>query len=148
VLLLAQAESERLQQEYIGTEHLLLGLLREGSGVACYVLKALAVDFDKIRSQIEVLSASGPALFGMVPKRPRTPAVKRVIDRAWSESQDMRHPFVGTEHLLLGLMLEANCVAAQLLMNAGLRLDLVRDQLLRVLGPPASLPRPKLKRYR
>src|SRR4051794_32147103 len=100
ILSLAEREADRLKQEYVGTEHVLLGMLREGSGVGCFVLRELGLDFDKIRCEVETLCTLDPALINMG-KRMQTPAVRRVLDHAWSESLDMNHEHVGTEHLLL-----------------------------------------------
>ena len=107
VLFLARDEAGRLQHEYIGTEHILLGLIKEGSGVAANVLKNLDVDLRKIRLEVEKLVQSGPDMVTMG-KLPQTPRAKKVIEYAIEEARNLNHNYVGTEHLLLGLADLAN----------------------------------------
>lgn len=125
---LAQEEARRLNHEYIGTEHILLGLVKEGSGVAANALKNLDVDLRKIRLDVEMLVKSGPSsvTFGRIPQ---TPSAKKVIELAIDESRKLAHQYVGTDHILLGLLLEPNGVAGQVLRNLGLTYDLVKDAL-------------------
>jgi ATP-dependent Clp protease ATP-binding subunit ClpC len=133
VLSLAAAEAKRLQHACVSTEHVLLGLLREGTGVGCLLLRALDMDLDKLRFQSETLSTCGASLIS-TGKLVQTPAVKLVIDRACSEALDMGHRHVGTEHLLLALLTESGGTAAYSLMIAGVNRDRVSKQLRRVLG--------------
>ncbi len=133
VMQLANQEAQRFNHEYIGTEHLLLGLLKEGSGVAANVLKNLGVDLRKIRHEVEKLVRSGPDLVTMG-RLPQTPRSKKVIEYSMEEARNLNHNYVGTEHLLLGLLREQEGVAAQVLMNLGLKLDDVRREVLSLLG--------------
>ncbi|VAX39457.1 ATP-dependent Clp protease, ATP-binding subunit ClpC [hydrothermal vent metagenome] len=133
VMQLANQEAQRFSHEYIGTEHILLGLVKEGSGVAANVLKNLDVDLRKIRMEVENIVQSGPDTVTMG-KLPQTPRAKKVIEYAMEEARNLSHNYVGTEHLLLGLLREQEGVAAQVLMNLGLKLDDVRDEVLNLLG--------------
>ena len=133
VMQLANQEAQRFNHEYIGTEHILLGLVKEGSGVAANVLKNLDVDLRKIRLEVEKLVQSGPEMVTMG-KLPQTPRTKKVIEYSMEEARNLNHNYVGTEHVLLGLLREQEGVAAQVLMNLGLKLDEVRDEVLNLLG--------------
>ncbi len=149
VLQVANQEALCLKHEYIGTEHILLGLVEEGGGVAANVLKNLAIDPRKVRQEVEKIVLSGPE---MVPvgqgkgKLPHTPRAKKIIEYAIEEARKLNHNYVGTEHLLLGTLRENEGVAAQVLMNLGLRLDEVREEVLNLLGhtidtaEPAAFP--------
>jgi ATP-dependent Clp protease ATP-binding subunit ClpC len=130
---LANQEAQRLNHEYIGTEHILLGLVKEGSGVAANVLKNLDIDLRKIRLEIEKIVQSGPDMVTMG-KLPQTPRAKKVIEYSIEEARNLNHNYVGTEHLLLGLLREQEGVAAQVLMNLGLKLEDVREEVLNLLG--------------
>lgn len=142
VMLLAKKEAERLQHEYIGTEHILLGLLAEGAGAAAKVLQELGLDVKRVR--LEVLQASpglppGTSVIGM---RRQTEPAQRVIDHAIEEARQLNHNYVGTEHLLLGLLRDDH-LAAQVLKIAGLDLARVRSEVIRLIGvgslaPPAT----------
>src|SRR3954467_6211842 len=133
VMALANQEAQRFNHEYIGTEHILLGLVKEGSGVGANVLKNLDVDLRKVRLEVEKLVKSGPDMVTMG-KLPQTPRAKKVIEYAIEEARNLNHNYVGTEHLLLGLLREHDGVAAQVLMNLGLKLEEVRDEVLNLLG--------------
>jgi ATP-dependent Clp protease ATP-binding subunit ClpC len=133
VMALANQEAQRLNHEYIGTEHILLGLVKEGSGVGANVLKNLDVDLRKVRLEVEKLVKAGPEMVTMG-KLPQTPRAKKVIEYAIEEARNLNHNYVGTEHLLLGLLREHDGVAAQVLMNLGLKLDEVREEVLNLLG--------------
>ncbi len=133
VMQLANQEAQRFNHEYIGTEHILLGLVKEGSGVAANVLKNLDVDLRKIRLEVEKIVQSGPDMVTMG-KLPQTPRAKKVIEYAMEEARNLNHNYVGTEHLLLGLIREQEGVAAQVLMNLGLKLEDVREEVLNLLG--------------
>ncbi|HIQ19928.1 MAG TPA: ATP-dependent Clp protease ATP-binding subunit [Planctomycetes bacterium] len=133
VMQLANQEAQRFNHEYIGTEHILLGLIKEGSGVAANVLKNLDVDLRKIRLEVEKLVQSGPDMVTMG-KLPQTPRAKKVIEYSMEEARNLNHNYVGTEHILLGLLREQEGVAAQVLMNLGLRLEDVREEVLNLLG--------------
>jgi ATP-dependent Clp protease ATP-binding subunit ClpC len=133
VMALANQEAQRFNHEYIGTEHILLGLVKEGSGVGANVLKNLGVDLHKVRVEVEKLVRAGPDMVTMG-KLPQTPRAKKVIEYAIEEARNLNHNYVGTEHLLLGLLREHDGVAAQVLMNLGLKLDEVREEVLNLLG--------------
>src|SRR3954447_4045922 len=133
VMQLANQEAQRFNHEYVGTEHILLGLVKEGSGVAANVLKNLDVDLRKIRLEVEKIVQSGPDMVTMG-KLPQTPRAKKVIEYAIEEARTLNHNYVGTEHLLLGLLREQEGVAAQVLMNLNLKLEEVREEVLNLLG--------------
>src|SRR5579871_4319837 len=133
VMQLANQEAQRFNHEYIGTEHILLGLVKEGSGVAANVLKNLDIDLRKIRLEVEKIVQAGPDMVTMG-KLPQTPRAKKVIEYAIEEARNLNHNYVGTEHLLLGLLREQEGVAAQVLMNLNLKLDEVREEVLNLLG--------------
>src|SRR5947209_9297831 len=133
VMQLANQEAQRFNHEYVGTEHVLLGLIKEGSGVAANVLRNLDVDLRKIRNEVEKIVQAGPEMVTMG-KLPQTPRAKKVIEYAIEEARNLNHNYVGTEHLLLGLLREQEGVAAQVLMNLNLKLDEVREEVLNLLG--------------
>ena len=133
VMALANQEAQRFNHEYIGTEHVLLGLVKEGSGVGANVLKNLDVDLRKVRLEVEKLVKAGPEMVTMG-KLPQTPRAKKVIEYAIEEARNLNHNYVGTEHLLLGLLREHDGVAAHVLMNLGLKLEQVREEVLNLLG--------------
>jgi len=133
VMALANQEAQRFNHEYIGTEHILLGLVKEGSGVGANVLKNLDVDIKKLRLEIEKLVKSGPDMVTMG-KLPQTPRAKKVIEFAIEEARALNHNYVGTEHILLGLLRETEGIAAQVLMNQGFKLEDVRQEVLNLLG--------------
>jgi ATP-dependent Clp protease ATP-binding subunit ClpC len=133
VIQLAKEEAERLNYEYLGTEHILLALLKEDSGVAANLLKRRNIDLDKIRMEIEKLAASSPHVVPLAELR-QTPRVKKVIENAEEEARNFNHNCVSTEHILLGLLREEYGVAAQILMNAGLTLHEVREDVANPLG--------------
>ena len=133
VMTLARQEATRFNHEYIGTEHILLGLVQEGSGVAATVLRNLGVDLDKIRQEVENMVKQGPPTTTMG-QPPFTPRAKKVLELSMEEASSLGHNYVGTEHLLLGLIRENEGIAAQVLMNLGVKLDSVREEVLEFLG--------------
>jgi ATP-dependent Clp protease ATP-binding subunit ClpA len=133
VMALANQEVQRFNHEYIGTEHILLGLVNEGSGVGANVLKNLDVDLRKVRLEVEKLVKSAVDMVTMR-KLPQTPRAKKVIEYAIEEARNLNHNYVGTEHLLLGLLREHDGVAAQVLMNLSLKLEEVREEVLNLLA--------------
>ena len=133
VMALANQEAQRFNHEYIGTEHILLGLVKEGSGVGATVLKNLDVDIKKLRLEVEKLVKSGPDMVTMG-KLPQTPRAKKVIEYAIEEARALNHNYVGTEHILLGLLRESEGIAAQVVMSLGLKLEDVRQEVLNLLG--------------
>ncbi len=133
VMSLARQEAQRLNHEYIGTEHILLGLVQEGSGVAANVLKNMDVELRKIRSEVEKMVQAGSNTIQMG-QLPFTPRAKKVLELALEEANNLGHNYIGTEHLLLGLLRENESVAAQGLINLGLKLEDVREEVLEFLG--------------
>jgi ATP-dependent Clp protease ATP-binding subunit ClpA len=134
VMQLANREAQRFNHEYIGTEHILLGLVQEGSGAAANVLKNLDVDLGKVRLEVEKIVQPSPEDVVIMSRLPQTPRAKMVIEYSIEESRVLNHNYVGTEHLLLGLLREQEGVAAQILSNFGLSLEDVREETLNLLG--------------
>ena len=134
VLAMAREEAARLHHEYVGTEHILLGLIREGEGVAATVLQNLSVELDEIQQKIEETVKKGKAAQTTGPDLPYTSRAKKVLELAMSEARELSHSYVGTEHLLLGLLREEKGIAAQVLTDAGVNLDAARAETLRILG--------------
>jgi ATP-dependent Clp protease ATP-binding subunit ClpC len=137
VIYLAREEAARLQHDYIGTEHLLLGVIREGEGIAATVLNNLGLDLDRIRQEVEnMVSASGGTM--TIGEIPFTPRAKRVLELAVEEARSLGHNYVGTEHLLLGLIREGEGVAAKVLLELGVDRKRVREETLKLLGGTPS----------
>src|SRR2546430_2419612 len=134
VLQMAREEAARLHHEYVGTEHILLGLIREGEGVAAAVLTNLNVDLEEIQQKIEETVKKGKAAAAAGPDLPYTSRAKKVLELAMSEARELNHSYVGTEHLLLGLLREEKGIAAQGLTDAGVNLEQARAETLRLLG--------------
>jgi ATP-dependent Clp protease ATP-binding subunit ClpA len=131
VVVLAQEEARMLEHGYIGTEHLLLGLIHEGEGVAARALEALEIDLDAVRQQVEAIIGRGQrAPSGHIPFTPRA---KRVLELSRRESDHLGHHYIGTEHILLGLVREGDGVAAQVLVKLGADLNRVRPQVIQLL---------------
>jgi ATP-dependent Clp protease ATP-binding subunit ClpC len=131
VVVLAQDEASALNHDYIGTEHLLLGLIHEGKGVAVKALESLAVSPEAVRHQVEAVIGRGQqAPSGHIPFTPRA---KNVLELSLSEAQDLGHSYVGTEHILLGLIREGDGVAAQVLVSLGADLARVRQRVIELL---------------
>jgi ATP-dependent Clp protease ATP-binding subunit ClpA len=133
VMQLANQEALRWNHEYIGTEHILLGLLAKAHSVAANVLKNLGLDLERIRLEVQKLMQPESKKVTMA-KVPETPRAKKVIEYSMEESRKLNHNYVGTEHILLGLLREADGVAANVLTNSGLKLDDVREEVLHLLG--------------
>jgi ATP-dependent Clp protease ATP-binding subunit ClpA len=130
VVVLAQDEARRLDHNYIGTEHILLGLIHEGEGVAARALESLGISLDAVRQQVEEIIGRGQqAPSGHIPFTPRA---KKVLELSLRESQQLSHNYIGTEHILLGLIREGNGVAAQVLVKLGAQLNLVRQQVIQL----------------
>src|SRR3984957_209065 len=134
VLAMAREEAARLHHEYVGTEHILLGLIREGEGVAAAVLQNMSVDLDEIQQKIEDTVKKGKAAQTTGPDLPYTSRAKKVLELAMSEARALNHSYVGTEHLLLGLVREEKGIAARGLTDAGVSLEAARAETLRLLG--------------
>ena len=136
VLTLAQDEAQRFNHNYIGTEHLLLGLVREGEGVAARVLENMNVELPKVRTAVEFIIGRGDR--PVVGEVGLTPRAKRVIELAIDEARRLGHNYIGTEHLLLGLVREGEGIAAGVLESLGVNLDKVRHEVIRVLSQSSS----------
>jgi len=135
VVALAQEEARRLNHNYIGTEHILLGLIREGEGAGAKALESLGISLDVVRQQVEEIIGQGQqAPSGHLPPTPRA---KKVLDLSLRESSQLGHNYIGTEHILLGLIREGNGVAAQVLIMLGADPNRVRRQVIQIIhGPP------------
>lgn len=133
ILVLAKEEARRFNHDYIGTEHMLLGLIREGEGVACAVLQNLGVDLDRIRIEIEKLISPGSvaAVLGDIPFTPRA---KKALELAAEEARSLGHNYIGTEHIFLGLLREEEGIASQVLFSLGVDLKRVKDEIFSLLG--------------
>ncbi len=132
VLVLAQEEAKRLNHNFIGTEHLLLGLVREGSGIASRALQNMTVDLNRVRQEVERITPKGEKIIQQGISY--TPRAKRVVELAIEESQNLGHNYVGTEHLMLGLVREGEGIAAQVLSNLGIDLKRARKEVIQLLG--------------
>ncbi|MHC4898450.1 MAG: ATP-dependent Clp protease ATP-binding subunit [Planctomycetota bacterium] len=137
VMSFARQEAQKFNHEYIGTEHILLGLVQEGSGVAANVLKNMDIDLEKIRHEVEKIVKTGPSMVTMG-QLPFTPRAKKVLELSMEEASALSHNYIGTEHLLLGLIKENEGIAAQVLMNLNVKLDEVREEVLEFLGASDS----------
>lgn len=133
VIQLANQEADRFNHEFVGTEHVLLGLVKEGGGVAANVLKGFGAELRTLRMAVGKITPSGPdrEIFG---KLPLTPRARKAIDRAFEEAQSLEHHYVGTEHLLLGLVRDEQGTAALVLANLGIQPLDVRREVLNILG--------------
>lgn len=133
VLQLSQEEAKRLSHDYLGTEHILLGLVREGKGVAAEVLNNLGISLDVIRIEIEKMVPPGGGML-TIGDVPFTPHSKKVLELSMEEARNLHHNYVGTEHLLLGLIREGENIGAKVLTSLGINLDTVKDEIVKVLG--------------
>ncbi|HWC02568.1 MAG TPA: ATP-dependent Clp protease ATP-binding subunit [Methylomirabilota bacterium] len=141
VIILAREEAGRFRHDFVGTEHILLGLIRDGEGIATAVLQRLGLRLETVKSEVERALAGFPKTltFGEVPF---TPQAKRVLELSIEEARQLGHNYIGTEHLLLGVMKEGQSIAAKILESLGARLDEVRQETLALLGDQ-YYPRPK-----
>ena len=132
MVVLSQEEARRLGHNVVGTEHILLGLAAEGEGVAARALQAIGISLDKVRAEVEKVIGRGEGVsqgnIGF------TPRAKRVLELAFDEARQLGHTYIGTEHILLGLIREGEGVAAQVLRNLGADLDKVRRHVVDLLG--------------
>ncbi len=133
VMQLANQEAQRLKHEYIGTEHILLGLIQDGSSVAANVLKNLGVDLRRVHDEIGKIVQAGSEP-DTKNKHAPTPQAKKVLEYAIEEARNLKHNYIATEHILLGLLREQEGVGARVLLNLNLKLEEVREQVLKLLG--------------
>jgi len=141
---LAEKEAQRLNHNYVGTEHILLGLIKLGQGVAVDVLKRFGLDFDIVRAEVEKLVGSGPP-GKSVGKPANTPRAEKAYESAWEEAQRLKHNYVGTEHILLGLLKQRDGIAAKVLKNLDVDLEKSRNEILEILSgftPAMGMARP------
>lgn len=134
ILALARQEADRLNHNFLGTEHLLLGIIKFGQGIAFDVLRKMDLDLDIVRHEVEKQVGTGPDQKA-VGNIPYTPRAKKVVALAQKEAKQLHHTFVGTEHLLLGLLREGDGVAARVLISLGVELEKARNEILRELDP-------------
>jgi ATP-dependent Clp protease ATP-binding subunit ClpC len=139
VVVLAGEEARSLRHNYIGTEHILLGLLREKEGIAARALRSLDVTVEHVREQVKRIVGPGEELTeGQVPFTPRT---KKVLELALRESKSLGHNYIATEHILLGLIREGEGIAARILLDFGADPQKIRDEVIRMLSPHDAGPR-------
>jgi ATP-dependent Clp protease ATP-binding subunit ClpA len=129
VMALANQQAERYNHEYVGTEHVLLGFVHEGSGIGANVLKKIGIDLRRVRLEVEKIIKIGPEMVAMR-KLPQSPQTKKVIEYAIEEARSLGHNHVGTEHILLGLLRVSEGVAADVLTRLGTSIEQVRQALL------------------
>ncbi len=141
VLAMAREEAVRLQHDYVGTEHILLGLIREGDGVAAEVLRSLAADLDELLRLVEENIRPGKAS-ASIGELPYTTRAKKVLEYAMAEARELNHSYVGTEHLLLGLLREEKGLAAKVLGELGIGLEEARAEMLKLLGSEGAVAEP------
>jgi ATP-dependent Clp protease ATP-binding subunit ClpC len=153
VVVMAQEEARGLGHNYVGTEHILLGLIHEGDGVAAKALTALGVSLDESRAKVETIIGLGDLAHVQSGPIPFTPRAKKVLELAAREARELGDGYIGTEHILLGLMREGDGVGAQVVNSAGIEFSAVRHQIRELLRgsqesslppgePPAAKPRP------
>ncbi|MDQ3556004.1 MAG: ATP-dependent Clp protease ATP-binding subunit [Gemmatimonadota bacterium] len=142
VLAMAREEAIRLQHDYVGTEHILLGLIREGEGVAAAVLTNLAVDLEQVQERVEESVRRGKATIALG-ELPYTSRAKKVLEFAMAEARELNHSYVGTEHLLLGLLREEKGIAAEVLAQLGVTLEDARRETLKLLGSEPNAAQPQ-----
>ena len=152
VLALARKEADRLNHNFLGTEHLLLGLIKLGQGVAVNVLQKMGLDLETVRMEVEKQVGTGPDQ-KMIGNIPYTPRVKKVLDLAQREAKKLNHTYVGTEHILLGLLREGDGVAARVLRSLDVDIEQTRQEILKELDPnftgeESSIPRSRRERRR
>ena len=134
VLALARKEADRFNHNFVGTEHLLLGLIKLGQGVAVNVLQKIGLDLETVRMEVEKVVGTGPDQ-KMIGNIPYTPRVKKVLSLAAKEAKALSHTYVGTEHILLGLLREGDGIAARVLKNMDVDIELTRQEILKELDP-------------
>jgi ATP-dependent Clp protease ATP-binding subunit ClpC len=139
VMSLANQEARRLHHEYISTEHLLLGIIQEGGGIAASALRSLGLDFGKIRAEVEQLAPAGRDSAN-IGKLPQSPEARKVLELAAEEARGQHHSYVGTEHLLIGMLLKTDSIAARVLTQLGITVAAARQEIDELLSPEAAGP--------
>merc|ERR1712032_1067166 len=137
VIMLAQEEARRLGHNFVGTEQILLGLIGEGTGIGPQILKSMGINLKDARVEVEKIIGRGSGFVAV--EIPFTPRAKRVLELSLDEARQIGHNYIGTEHLLLGLIREGEGVAARVLENLGVELSKVRSQIIRSLGDSAEI---------
>ena len=132
VIMLAQEEARRLGHNFVGTEQVLLGLIGEGTGIAAKTLKSMGVNLKDARVEVEKIIGRGSGFVAV--EIPFTPRAKRALELSWDEARQLGHNYIGTEHLLLGIIREGEGVAANVLKNLGIDLNEVRSNVVKILG--------------
>ncbi len=145
VLVLAKEESRRFNHDYIGTEHILLGLIREGEGVACAVLQNIGMDLGRLRAEIEKLMSPGSTA-SVLGDIPFTPRAKKALELATEEARGLGHNYIGTEHILLGLLREEEGIASQVLFSLGVDIKKAKNEIAALLGGVSESSRAQSKR--
>jgi ATP-dependent Clp protease ATP-binding subunit ClpC len=140
-MMLAQEEARRLGHNRVGSEQMLLGLIMEGTGIAAITLKSMGVNLKDARVEVEKIIGSGSAFVNV--EIPITPHAKRILELSWDEAMQLDHNYIGTEHILLGIIRNVDCTAVRVLHNLGLNLDRLRQAVIEKLSlalmPPAML---------
>ncbi len=142
VVVLAQEEARMLDHNYIGTEHILLGLIRERDGIAAKALESLGISLDAMRQAVEGIIGRGAQPLPASGHIPFTPRAKKVLELSLREALQLGHDYIGTEHILLGLIREGDGVAAQVLVDSGMDLNRVRQQVIELLHTQSAEDRP------
>ncbi|MCF7916822.1 MAG: AAA family ATPase, partial [Candidatus Omnitrophica bacterium] len=145
VLVLAKEESRRFNHDYIGTEHILLGLIREGEGVACAVLQNIGMDLGRLRAEIEKLMSPG-SVASVLGDIPFTPRAKKALELATEEARGLGHNYIGTEHILLGLLREEEGIASQVLFSLGVDIKKAKNEIAALLGGSSDASHTQTKR--
>ena len=138
VIMLAQEESRRLGHDYVGTEHILLGLIGEDTGVASKVLKSQGINLENARIEVEKIIGQGSGTINV--EIPFTPGAKRALELSLEQARELGHDYIGTEHLLLGLVQEKEDVGAKVLENLGVDLSVVKPQVIKMLEKTPKVP--------
>lgn len=138
IMQLANQEAQRFNHEFIGTEHIILGMVKEGTGVAAHVFKERGIDLRKIRLEVEKAIRPGPDMVTMG-KLPQTPRAKKVVEYAMEEARNLNHNYVGDEHILIGLLREHDGIASQVLLSLGVTVENARIDVLDLLGLPQKM---------
>jgi len=141
VLALARTEADRFNHNFVGTEHLLLGLIKLGQGTGVTALRNMGLDLETIRREVEKMVGTGPGE-KMIGNIPYTPRVKKILALTAKQARELHHTYLGTEHILLGMIIEGDGVAGRVLKKLGVELEKTRQEILKELDPNAERPKP------